>query len=490
MKISIIHTNDVHGQLASSVAPNGSESGGYARRATFIKQKRSNASPVFLLDAGDSYQGGRHWARFRGRPDIELMNMLEYDAATFGNHDFDAGCRVAIERMEQAVFPLLGANLRFRDGRCRVKPYTVLERDGIRLGVLGLVVPDTSLFAEEFQAHGLLMDPIATARELVPLLRAQVDFVICLSHLGEPGDLALARAVSGIDLIVGGHDHLGLSRPLGGTTPIVRADAGGHSVGFATLEKVHGLSALTGYELTHIAEPLQEDAPVAAFIAREERALPKAVAIGSVAAALDTRTLVKSTGESVVGRFFARALFCGLRDEVDLALVHSGAMRGERCFGPGEITDSDLEQLHPFRDAPQVLRLRVAHLWTALERGFASLPGPDVSYLAVAGARVTVDLSRKPQILDPTQTAIVSSGERVVRVQLETRELHRHDQDTLRVAVDGYMGKGFAGFVSLKRADASYAAALPLQTYLQRQLERGPVPDRDVAPGVQFINSP
>ncbi len=177
-----------------------------ARRATAIKQEREkNKGIVLLLDAGNTLFGRWLTQKSEGRALLEPMNAMGYDAMVIGQADLTLGLEVLKKRAEEAKFPFLSANLvNQSDKQLVFKPYVILERQGARIGILGLT--DTAATKVGTASKTLtVLDPKQVAAQYVPELRGQVDLLIVLSRLGIEDDHALAKAVPGIDVIVGGN---------------------------------------------------------------------------------------------------------------------------------------------------------------------------------------------------------------------------------------------------------------------------------------------
>ena len=221
-EVVILHTNDTHSQLEPYKEKDGSMRGGVLRRMAFVEQERKGDAPVFLFDAGDFSQGTPYYNLFEGYPEIEFMNRMGYDAATLGNHEFDEGTQHLADRLKTAKFPIVCCNYTIDnpDLAAQVKPYTIIERNGLKMGVFGVVIQLDGLLATEHIMDTIhYIDAVEASREMVKELKKQhCDMIVCLSHLGfGPDDVApdrpmcdtlLAREVQDIDLIIGGHSHL------------------------------------------------------------------------------------------------------------------------------------------------------------------------------------------------------------------------------------------------------------------------------------------
>lgn len=226
-KLTILHTNDTHGNLfpfnyPDPPDPNTQEAqlalrrniGGIARRATLVKQLRSGFGTTWVADVGDFMDGTAFSVEYRGEADVAAMNALGYTIGTHGNHEFNNPRAQWQKLVRMAQYRLVCANV--VDANTKqplIKPYEILDVEGARIAVFGLVTESTRGYPATREGVEIL-DATATARDLVPKLRQQADIVILLSHLGVEVDERLAREVPGIDVIVGGHSHTRLAKPL------------------------------------------------------------------------------------------------------------------------------------------------------------------------------------------------------------------------------------------------------------------------------------
>lgn len=225
-KLTILHTNDMHSWIEPYTKGKYKGLGGMAQRAALVKKIRSEEENVLLLDAGDIFQGTPYFNFFGGELEFKLMSKMGYDAATLGNHDFDNGLEGFNKVLPNADFPFLTSNYDFSKTELegKTQSYKVFSKQGLKIGVFGINIEMAGLISEKNYGDTVWQDPIGKAQEIVKILREkeQCDFVICLSHLGlvyasEPTkmcDVILARNVDGIDLILGGHTHSFLDKPL------------------------------------------------------------------------------------------------------------------------------------------------------------------------------------------------------------------------------------------------------------------------------------
>lgn len=218
-KIVILHTNDTHSRIeplpdTDKTAP---DKGGVARRASFVDEVRKKNKNVLLFDAGDFLQGTPYFNLFKGEVEVKAMNLMKYDAATLGNHEFDYGLEILEEVIRKANFPIITSNYDFSKTALAdlVKPFVIIKRDGLRIGVIGIGIQPQGLIAASNYEGMKYLDPEDTANKLAKQLRTkhQCDMVVCLSHLGYQRDLTLAESTRNIDLIIGGHSHTYMKEP-------------------------------------------------------------------------------------------------------------------------------------------------------------------------------------------------------------------------------------------------------------------------------------
>ena len=227
--LTVLYTNDVHGMLLPHdkyTEPDAAalgvteDVGGVCRRASYINSVRKYTKhTVLLLDAGDIFTRGPARS-LEGKPDIELMNLMKYDAAAIGNNEFKgdeykgkptpASIDILAERQKQAAFPFLCANV-YKDGRRAFTPY-IIKAEGLRIGIFGVTAPSSAAYksTEGYEFR----DAVDEAAKVAEELKSRTDLIICLSHAGIIDDMVMAHRCKDIDLIVGGHTHTWLPTPL------------------------------------------------------------------------------------------------------------------------------------------------------------------------------------------------------------------------------------------------------------------------------------
>lgn len=218
-QLLILHTNDTHScilPLKETLADTTiAGCGGYLRRVALVKEERAREPELLLFDSGDFSQGSPYYSIFKGDVEIDLMNRMRYDAATIGNHEFDYGMENMARLFRRANFPIVCANYDFTGTPCEglVKPYVIIKRKGVKIGVFGLA-PELDGLVEKNSCAGVrFLNPVEVANRVARELKEdkKCDLVVCLSHLGwsdEPyGDKTMMAQTRNIDLVLGGHSH-------------------------------------------------------------------------------------------------------------------------------------------------------------------------------------------------------------------------------------------------------------------------------------------
>ena len=377
--VVIMHTNDTHGHLL----PDG-QTGGSARIASIARQMR----PHLILDAGDLFTGTPIADVSRGRAVIDVMNAIGYDAVAVGNHEFDYGIDTLRDRIREADFPFLSANIDtpIED----IHNAAIFNVEGIRFGVIGLTTESPKTVTHPRNVTEVdVTSLVGTLEETLPGIRDLVDVIIVLSHILPEEEIRVARAFPEIDLIVGGHSHSELPEPVWeGDTMIVRTGHYGQFVGRIDIEfDDKEIEEMTGRLIPTTG--VSEDArireilgPYAADVAAE-----MAEVIGQAPVDLES----SRGSESPLANLVADALRDGGGTEV--ALTNLGGIRAGIRQGP--ITRAKVFEVLPFDNTLVTMNLE--------GRVLKRILGKEV--LAVSGIRVQLDLERPP-------------GERLLSVEL------------------------------------------------------------------------
>ncbi len=227
--LHVLHTNDFHNHLSEA-------------QAEGIHQAKAQLENVLLLDSGDAVSAGNIGVRPGGEPILTRMSEAGYDGMTLGNREFHVADALLRVKIGKAAFPILSANLRWRDDQNETLPtvshFLKILPGGLRVGVFGLTVPMvTPRMGVRLISAFVFDDPVSAAQAQIELLRPQVDILIALTHIGLREDERLAASCPELDLIVGGHSHNVLPElKIVNGVPIAQAGWFGHWLGRVTLD--------------------------------------------------------------------------------------------------------------------------------------------------------------------------------------------------------------------------------------------------------------
>jgi 5'-nucleotidase / UDP-sugar diphosphatase len=439
--LKILYVNDFHGFAEPYKAgANDAPLGGIAYLAGAVDRERGK-SPSLLLAAGDMIQGNA-WANlFRGKSSIAVMNAMKFDAMVVGNHEFDFGPKVLKERLAQARFPVLGANVK---GLAALKPYVVKNLQGVRIAIIGIVTPETPVATHPRNVAGLTFStPESAVRKYLQELKGRADIIIVLSHCGFQADRELAAKVPGIDVIVGGHSHTKILQPERvGQTIIVQAWEHAKALGVLNLQVKDG--KVVGFDgaLQEISPATGEaNCQVQDIMARYTRQVDALLqrAIGETQVDLDGKNVRER--ETNLGDFVADVMRQTAGAEA--ALINGGTIR--TGIPQGKITVKDIYAVLPFDNYLVAISLTGAQLQAALEHGVARLEEPSGSFPQVSG--LTFSYSRS-----------APAGSRVKDVMVGGRSLE--PQKEYVVATNDYLvagGDGYTAFGEALKSAGDYA---------------------------------
>ena len=438
--------------------------GGAAKIAAVVGEERARAEAegglVIATFGGDMISPSLLSGLDRGEHMIELANAIGFDLAVLGNHEFDFGPEILKERLEQSETAWLAGNVRYRGepgfpGAGTVK---ILEHDGYRIGFLGLVTPVTAKISSP--GENVTFAPfIETGAALAAELReAGADLVVALTHNDLAQDLELLRVSAGIDVVLGGHDHLALAWYDGRQT-VLKAGSQGSYVGVLRLtldrtEDRRGNMRLVwtpDYELRS-TEGVKDEPALARAVERRRKQLDSSldVVVGKTATELDTRRASVRSGENAFGNLVADAMRIAVG--ADVGLTNGGGIRGDTVYPAGsEITGKLVLTELPFGNKTVKLALSGAQIREALEHGVRDVENTGGAFPQVSGLTFSFDASR-------------SKGGRVVEVLVGGAPLE--DDRTYTLATNDFLAGGgdrYAMFEAAERRidakDASFMAA-------------------------------
>lgn len=416
--VTVLHTNDTHANIQPCMATcNNGNLGGVARRATVIQQVRAEGGNVLLVDGGDYFQGTLFFNYWQGQEAAHFMDALGYQAAGIGNHEFDSGPPALARFIEAVDFPVTSANI---DASAQIsltgliEPYTIIQVGGQPIGVFGLTTEDTPIISSP-GPDVLFTDHVAAAQATVATLQSQgVNKIVVLSHLGYDVEMALAAAVSGIDVIVGGHSHSPLGPMPGAVGPyptavnspaneqvlVVSAWEWGKYLGRidVTFDGAGVVQSYNGNPI-RIDNTIAEDPAIAADVDVFYAPVAglAATVIGSSEVVLDGGNPASRVAEANMGNLICDAMLWKTRGTgAQICVTNGGGIR--TTLAAGDVTMGGVLTVLPFGNQIATLGLTGAHLIEALENGVSqySTVAPSGRFPQVGGMRYSFDPARAP----------------------------------------------------------------------------------------------
>jgi 2',3'-cyclic-nucleotide 2'-phosphodiesterase (5'-nucleotidase family) len=463
--LTILHTSDLHGRVHPHDALADEDLGeGLARVATAVKAIRAEGNATILLDSEDTIQGSPDQAlAFASRADavdpiVRAMNVVGYDAMAIGNHEFDFGLARLETSRRQARFPFLSGNVTGRDGAPPFAEYAVLEKGGVRIGVLGFVTPNVPNWESPGLIEGLRFgDAVEAARRLVPVLRGRLrcDLVVVLTHQGferdpatgeERGDhgenqaYALATEVPGVDFVLAGHAHAVVAPRQIGRTWVSEPGRWGNTLTRydVTLEK-----AGAGWTVTDVRgrnlhmKSVAPDAALVEAVAPEHDAAMKALA---------EELAVLETPLSAQG---ARSRDTALLDWLHQVQLSTGKAQLSFCsllpaqlpdWPAGPLTLRQVWAFYPYENSLVTVEASGRQVRAALERSAGCVARPSElgrNCDTLAGADYVLDLARP-------------EGSRVASLTRGGKDVA--GDEVFKVAINSYRASGGGGYPMWKSA--------------------------------------
>ncbi len=413
--LTILYVNDYHGRINSSIEKAIDPLqpvGGAAYLAAMIQEARAkNPRATLLLAAGDMFQGSAVSNLAHGAPVIEIMNELKFDAMVLGNHEFDWGMGVLEQTRREAHVPFLSANIVDSKGHLlpEIKAYTIIQREHAKVAVIGVTTPDTEYTTKPDNVKGLsFLSPETILPGLIRKVKQQgATIVILLSHLGLDADRRVASAVPGIDVIVGGHSHTVIPKPLKqDNTVILQAGAYGLYLGVLELVvdeatgRAIGYTDASGLRIVSAGPQDKTDGKAALIVKKYNDKVKQkfSAVVGETSVDLAPGRVRESNLGDLTADAMRAATGC------QIGFENSGGIRA--AIRVGKITMEELYTAFPFDNLLVSMVLSGKQVREALEQGGTMAFGG----LQVSGITVTYDLN-KPV------------GERVMRAEVNGEPL-------------------------------------------------------------------
>jgi len=464
VSLAIMTTSDLQSQVEPYPNETGSSVGGFARISGVQQQIRADADGALLISSGDDLTGTL-FDLYAGQPEMESLSQAGYDVVCPGNHEFDFGWEKYRNATGFAEFPIVCANMHIDDPvlASTILPSVMLEVSGVKVGVFGLMTPDLARISSP--GEGISVDPdlVGISDRMTRDLRSQgADLVIAVTHIGSEDDRKIAESVSGIDLIVGGHDHSyvydTVEGPGGWKTIVVQDGMRGERLGVLRFSYAGkgiqnpewgwiwlGNSSPSDPEVEKIIIP---------YLAEYRTLLGEPV--GVTTTPLDTRISIVRSGEAAAGNLIAdawRAWFPGSR----IAFINGGGIRGDTIYPAGNLTYQTLYEILPYRDEIVEITMTGKDIRQALECSASSL-GPNETgidsggFLQVSGLFYTIDMNGTSYMATYNGSVLVTMenpGSRVTGITVEEPDgswVPLSDEQVYTVLVNSWLAGGGDGY--------------------------------------------
>lgn len=469
--VDVMHTSDTHANLDS-----------VAKRVTAVKEFRSAYPDALLFDSGDVFSGTLYFNEYRGQADMKFMNLMGYDAMTFGNHEFDLGesdgnHKRLSEFIQAANFPFVSSNVNFTadpdlaplfEGGLTDSPMAsdiydglVFEINGEKVGVFGLTTEETAFISSPLEVT--FDDYIATAQQMVDQFEAQgVNKIVVLSHIGyrdnpDSNDFALAKEVNGIDVILGGHSHTKLEKPT-----LVTEDENGNAKDPTLISHTSQYAQFLGtlnvdfdengvivgsagklVEVGKKAEDVEAAEILKTYLTKVEEIMNEefgAVAVEEYPNPRDEVSVRNS--ETALGNLITNGMLDqakAINPDVVIAVNNGGNIR--QPINQGPITTGEVISVLPFGNTLATIELTGAEIKAALEFSVRAAPAESGGFLHVSGMRFTYD-SSKP-VGERLISAEVKSGDEFVAI---------NDEEEYVIVTNMYVAKGGDSYAIFEKA--------------------------------------
>lgn len=464
--ITIYYTNDLHAHVTPEIIPYISKTrpvGGFAPISKIVKDAKAKEKDIFFFDAGDYFTGPYISTLTKGEAIIDILNTMPYDAVSVGNHEFDHGIKNLVTQLAKLKFPVLLDNVFYSGSNTPLMdtPYTIVERDGIKIGVIGM--HGVSAFYEAIAAgarEGVdCRDPVPYVKKALEELKGKVDLTVLLAHEGVPGrqssggDDDVARALKtdvemantlqgyGLNVLITGHAHKGTPEPIKvGDTLVVSTDAYSIELGKLVLDwnpDTKKVDSYNGKLITLYADTYQPDPTTQAKIDEWNNKVKK---ITDEVLGHSPEVMTRSYGESApTGNLIADALMYKV-PYADASFYNAGGIRAE--LPKGNITYGDILSMNPFTS--DVLSMEIN--------------GKDLRAIMSHAADLkngTLHVSKSVQFkYDSTKPL----GQRIVEFNIKGQPVE--DNKVYTVAIDSFIGKGGGGFDFTKGKNVKYIPGL------------------------------
>ncbi len=468
--LTFLHISDTHGEFTSGGS---ADDGGFPILSTILKEIRQKADQnneaVFLTSSGDINTGNPYSDFLNARPDFFSMNYLKFDAMALGNHEFDNSKETINKQQEWAGFPFLCANLETQN--LNVLPYTIIQKNGLKVAFLGLITQDMPLLVPTENLVGIkFLNIVDTAQKWVPFLKKNADIVVALTHIGfDPlatsiDDQHLAKMVSGIDLILGGHSHSLFKEVVTiGKTIIMHAGAKNKFLAKIDLSFLNKELSLKSASLLPITGPKDQTLSelLKPFLIQVDEILKKVIGESKITISIEPEQNINYA--TTAGTLTTRAI--RESTNADLAIYNTGGIRNSIEKGP--ITYADILKMHPFRNTICTVDLTGEELFNYLQHAIKLNLYPQANALF---------LKINPQT------------KQILDILIKTKNIDL--KKIYKVALNSFMASGGDGFLNLKNhpsfKDLQIKTDSAVQEYI---LKKKIITNEDIKPYNYYIYS-
>ncbi len=499
--LRIVHFNDFHARFepvnkynnfcsAEDLKEEGKCFGGAPRLAQAISDIREDAAKknqdLLVLVGGDAFQGTLYYSTFKGEATAAVMNELGIDGWALGNHEFDDGPSVLAKFADNVNFPLLMANAEVDDDseiKGKYQPYIIKEVGEQKVGIIGLITEGTAVTASPGDKIKFL-ESVKTLPPLIAKLKEEgVEKIVVVTHVGFWNDVAIAKNVAGIDVIVGGHSNTLLTNdeenkarasgypfvatdPEGRQVPIVQAYAYTQYLGDITLsfDKNGEVIDWSG-DAKRLTDEIGEDAKIKGIVAgyAEPLAEIRQKVVGKTNKVINGDRAFCRAVECEMGNLIADAMLDATKDQgVTLAFQNGGGIRAS--IDEGDITMEEVLTVLPFMNTLATFEIKGSDVRAALENGVSLIEEGEGRFLQVGGMRYSFDASRP-------------SGERVVDIEIKDGDSWQplDEEKTYLAVTNDYVRGGGDGFAIFKeKAMNPYDFGPNLENVVVRFLQDNP----------------
>lgn len=477
-EVIIFSTNDIHGRLEPFNYGSFKNVGGASRRSAIFKAEEN----PLILDAGDFAQGTLYFKILENNLNLEILDKLGYHAIALGNHEFDKGVNYIKKSALSSKVPLLVSNVKFLDEEINllVKRYVIKEVNDVNIAIIGVLDCAVKAISSTNPDEYFVYDEIETLQEIVDEVDVKSDLIIVLSHCGVEKDKKIAKEVKGIDLIIGGHSHTFLKKPIkikqknGDIVLISQNGEFGKDVGKWHLDVDGDKIKKYKFKQVLINDKLKEDEQIKNLILVNKAKIEtfSNEVAGYSETLIDARREVVKSQLTTSGVLLHSAIK-KYHPDVEISFNTSGGYR-YGGFLPQTITNKDVVELFPFESYLVILDIKGSDIEEILETSSRFLPNPAYSFLQSYGISYDVDLKKQSKVLNGTLDKILKKGNRVSNILINNKPLDKNKY--YRVATDSFMYFGGDGYVEFKKYKKVFHTYMSLDKILIKYLnENSPV---------------